>query len=74
MERSTAARLLRMSCALWDGNGPHNQLELRITAALWVPLQSHPPKQASGLVNTARRKENGLLTGGKGEFTLQELD
>lgn len=39
-----SARLLRMSCALWDGNGPHNQLELRITAALWVPLQSHSPK------------------------------
>lgn len=40
--------LIRMCCALWDGNGPHNQLELRITAALWVPLQSHPQRQASG--------------------------
>lgn len=41
-----SAHLLRMSCALWDGNGPHNQLKLTITAALWVPLQSHPPKDA----------------------------
>lgn len=47
-EASPSGRPLTMSCALWDGNGPHNQLELRITAALWVPLQSHPPKQAAG--------------------------
>lgn len=38
--------VFRVFCALWDGNGPHNQLDLRITAALWVPLQSHPLKQA----------------------------
>lgn len=36
-------------CASWDRNRRHNQLELRITAALWVPLQSHPPKSASFL-------------------------
>ena len=66
---SNSAGVLRTSCASWDGNGAYNQLELRITAALWVPLQSHPLKQApdpgSGhQVNTAEKKRNNkLLTG-----------
>lgn len=48
-EALDTACLLPLFCALWDRNGPHNQLEIRITAALWVPLLSHPLKQVSGL-------------------------
>lgn len=59
-EALTSARPHMMSCALWDGNGPHNQLELRITAALWVPLQSHPPKQASGRLRLIQLKEKEI--------------
>lgn len=57
-----------MSCAPWDGNGPHNQLGLRITAALWVPLQSHPQTEGfsrAGLRSTRlkeKEKKNKLET------------
>lgn len=44
---SFLTELIWMCFALWDGNGLHNQLELQNTAALWVPLQSHPPERVS---------------------------
>lgn len=53
-----------MCCALWDGNGPHNQLGHIITAALWVPLQSHPQKKtglARDLVRPAEETTSQII-------------